>query len=81
MVNIIKTWWANSTGFRHAVTTWLGVQLAVPLGQVLAWAQSQGQEPLPDWHQVFVTLGFATLAALISGLLKTWQQDRAFPAQ
>lgn len=81
MIETIKKWWDNSTGFRHAVTTWLGVQLAVPLAQTAAWAESQGASPLPNWHTVLVTLGYATLSAIISGLLKYWQNKRAFPIQ
>lgn len=81
MIETIKSWWNKSTGFRHAVTTWLAGQLAVPLVQIGAWAESQGVTPLPDWHSVLVTLGYATVAAVISGLLKHWQNQRAFPPQ
>lgn len=80
MINKIKQWWNTNTGFRHAVTTWLGVQLAVPLVQVGAWAESQGASPLPDWHTVFVTLGYATVSAVISGVIKWFQNRRAFPS-
>lgn len=81
MIETLKIWWDKSTGFRHAVTTWLGVQLAVPLVQVGAWAETQGQSPLPNWHTVLVTLGYATVSAIISGLIKWFQNRRAFPSQ
>ena len=78
IIEIVKNWWNTNTGFRHAVTTWLGVQLAVPLVQVGAWAESQGATPLPDWHSVLVTLGYATVSAGISGLIKWFQNRQAF---
>lgn len=84
MIETLKKWWNQSTGFRHAVTTWLGGQLAVPLAQLGAWADSCSggvcnASLLPNWHTVAVTLYYASLAAVISGLLKWWQNKRAFP--
>lgn len=87
MVNFFKDWWDKSTGFRHAATTWLAAQITVPLLQVAAWATSCSDHGvcdaklLPNWHTTFVVIGGGAIAALISGLLKTWQQNRAFPKQ
>jgi hypothetical protein len=86
IIELLKHWWTISTGFRHGVTTWLGAQLAVPLAQTAAWADSCAQNScnvslLPNWHSVLLTLGYASLAAIISALLKVWQQKRAFPSQ
>lgn len=84
IINQIKAWWNTSTGFRHAVTTWIGGQVAVPLAQVSAWANSCASgscnaDALPNWHVVFATFWYATVAAVISGAIKWWQQRRAFP--
>ena len=83
IIEIVKNWWNTNTGFRHAITTFVGGQLAVPLAQVSAWATTCSEGTcnaalLPNWHSLALTLGYASLAAVISGLLKWWQNRQAF---
>jgi len=84
LLQTIRSWWDKSTGFRHAVTTFIGIQIAAPLAQVASWANSCAQgicDPtlLPDWEKTFFLFGFATLSAVLSGIIKWFQNRRAFP--
>lgn len=83
-MNIFKTLqdlWNRSSEFRHSVTAFLSVQLAVPIVQIGSWAQSKGATALPNWQSVLTDLGYAIIAALIAAYLKWQQNKKAFPPQ
>lgn len=84
VIELLKKWWAQSSPFRHGVTAWLSIQIAVPLAQVAAWAQTHAAHsahpaPLPDWHMVGMDLIYGSIAALIAAYFKWKQNKRAFP--
>lgn len=70
MLEQLKALWAGSSPFRHAAFAFLSVQLAIPLAQVSAWAESRGASPLPNWHSVLVDLGYAIVAAAVAALVR-----------
>lgn len=84
MIQMLKSWWAKSTGFRHAVTAWLSLQIVAPLGQVIAWGKSCttgvcDSSLLPSLKTELIVIMGGAVVALGSGLLKVIQQKRAFP--
>ena len=81
MFELLKKWWGISSPFRHAMTAFLSIQLAVPLAQVADWASSKGATALPNWHSVLMDLMYASIAALIAAWMKWAQNKRAFPVQ
>lgn len=86
VIDFFKVWWGKSSPFRHAATAWMSVQLAIPLAQVLAWAQTHAAHnptpaSLPDWHLVVADLYYGAIAAALAAYFKWLQNKRAFPPQ